>query len=81
MPHRWFNPPVYVKTERPGLRLGVNRVDAAAGGAPKSGPIVAPSGGWRPKLAYLRWMAKCRVNDFRLLFEAAADEEEMLLPD
>ncbi|MER9689714.1 DUF982 domain-containing protein [Mesorhizobium sp. M0139] len=80
MPHRWFNPPVYVKTERPGLRLGVNRVDAAAEELLKwsnRGPK------WRLAVeACLSAMdGKMPGNDFRLLFEAAADEEEMLLPD
>ncbi|MGX5842881.1 DUF982 domain-containing protein [Mesorhizobium sp. ArgA1] len=26
----WFNPPVYVRTDRPGLRYGVNHVEGAA---------------------------------------------------
>ncbi|MER8410060.1 hypothetical protein [Mesorhizobium sp. M1342] len=30
MPLRWFNPPVYVKTDRPGFRPGISRIDTAA---------------------------------------------------
>ncbi|ESZ28733.1 MULTISPECIES: DUF982 domain-containing protein [unclassified Mesorhizobium] len=80
MPHRWFNPPVYVKTDRPGFRLGISRIGTAAEELLKwsnRGPK------WRSAAeACLSAMdGKMPIGDFRLLFEAAADQEEMLLPD
>ncbi|MDF3217285.1 DUF982 domain-containing protein [Mesorhizobium sp. M7A.F.Ca.CA.001.09.2.1] len=80
MPLRCFNPPVYVKTDRPGFRLGISRIDTAAEELLKwsnRGPK------WRlaAEACLTAMDGKMPTNDFRVLFEDAAEEEEMLLPD
>ncbi|RVA09901.1 DUF982 domain-containing protein [Mesorhizobium sp. M7A.F.Ca.US.002.01.1.1] len=79
MPFRWFNPPVYVKTDRQGVRLGISRIDTAAEELLKwsnRGPK------WRLAEACLTAMdGKMPTENFRLLFEDAAEEEDMLLPN
>ncbi|TIM23516.1 MAG: DUF982 domain-containing protein [Mesorhizobium sp.] len=80
MPFRWFNPPVYVKTDRPGVRLGVSRIDTAAEELLKwsnRGPK------WRlaAEACLTAMDGKMPTENFRLLFENAAEEEDMLLPD
>ncbi|UVK46643.1 DUF982 domain-containing protein [Mesorhizobium sp. AR07] len=79
MASHWFNPPVYVKTDRPGLRFGVSHVEAASEQLLK----------WTkkgPKWAYA--VSVCRAalaeevppQEARKAFEAAAKEEKMFLP-
>ncbi|MCZ8548708.1 DUF982 domain-containing protein [Mesorhizobium qingshengii] len=79
MASHWFNPPVYVKTDRPGLRFGVSHVEGASEQLLK----------WTkkgPKWAYA--VSVCRAalaeevppQQARKAFEAAAKEEEMFLP-
>ncbi|RUU21329.1 DUF982 domain-containing protein, partial [Mesorhizobium sp. M7A.T.Ca.TU.009.01.3.2] len=75
-----FNPPVYVKTDRPGVRLGVSRIDTAAEELLKwsnRGPK------WRlaAEACLTAMDGKMPTENFRLLFENAAEEEDMLLPD
>ncbi|WP_352972579.1 DUF982 domain-containing protein [Mesorhizobium sp. M1334] len=73
----WFNPPVFVKTDRPGVTYGVNHVEGAAEELmkwPKRGPK------W--KLALQSWIAgfegRVSPQEVRMAFEAAAREEGML---
>ncbi|MER8692916.1 DUF982 domain-containing protein [Mesorhizobium opportunistum] len=77
---RWFAPPVYVRTDRPGFRLGVTRVHTSA-----EELLKWPNRGPRWRLAAEACLSamdgKMPTNEFRLLFEDAAQEEEMLLPD
>jgi hypothetical protein len=75
----WFNPPVYVRTNRPGIRFGVSHVEGAAEQLlkwTKRGPK------WQQ--AVETCMAAMEGNvptqEVRRAFEAAAKEESMLLP-
>ncbi|RUZ81261.1 DUF982 domain-containing protein [Mesorhizobium sp. M7A.F.Ca.US.006.01.1.1] len=79
MPLHWFNPPVYVRTDRPGIRFGVSHVEGASEQLlkwTKRGPK------W--KQAVETCMAAMEGNvptqEVRRAFEAAAKEESMLLP-
>ncbi|MER8410061.1 DUF982 domain-containing protein [Mesorhizobium sp. M1342] len=72
--------PACLRQNRPTGFLGISRIDTAAEKLLKwsnRGPK------WRSAAeACLSAMdGKMPTGDFRLLFEAAADEEEMLLPD
>ncbi|RJT22999.1 DUF982 domain-containing protein [Mesorhizobium waimense] len=75
----WFNPPVYVRTDRPGIRFGVSHVEGASEQLlkwTKRGPK------W--KQAVETCMAAMEGNvptqKVRKAFEAAAKEESMFLP-
>ncbi|MER8461997.1 DUF982 domain-containing protein [Mesorhizobium sp. M1396] len=75
----WFNPPVYVRTDRPGIRFGVSHVEGAVEQLlkwTKRGPK------W--KQAVETCMAAMEGNvptqEVRRAFEAAAKEESMFLP-
>jgi hypothetical protein len=79
MAHIWFNPPVYVRTDRPGLRFAVSHVQGASDELMKwanRGPK------WH--LAVRACMAALAGDmpsqEVRKAFEAAAKEEKMFLP-
>ncbi|RWB26196.1 DUF982 domain-containing protein [Mesorhizobium sp.] len=77
----WFNPPVYVRTDHPGMRYGVTHVEGAAEKLlswPKRGPK------WRHAVELCMEGLRGQVPPVavRDAFEAAAKEEGMLLsPD
>ncbi|TPJ34436.1 DUF982 domain-containing protein [Mesorhizobium sp. B2-8-3] len=75
----WFNPPVYVKGERPGLRYGVSHVQGAA-----EQLLLWNRRGPKWKRAVEGCMAaiegEVSPKEVRQLFEAAAKEEKVLLP-
>ncbi len=63
----WFNPPVYVRTHRPGVRFGVSHVEGAADQLLK----------WSNKEP--RWdyaVRVCMATLARKAFAAAAKEEK-----
>ncbi|SJM34038.1 DUF982 domain-containing protein [Mesorhizobium delmotii] len=73
----WFNPPVYVRTDRPGVRFGVSHVEGAAEQLlkwTKKGPK------WKRAVeACVAGMeGEVTPNDVRKAFEAAAKEEGVL---
>ncbi|MCA0049064.1 DUF982 domain-containing protein [Mesorhizobium sp. B283B1A] len=80
MPLRWFNSPVYVRTDLRGFRLGVSRVDTAAEEL-LNWPNRGPNGVWAAEACLSAIDGKMPTDEFRMLFEDAAQEEEMLLPD
>ncbi|GLS36059.1 hypothetical protein GCM10010869_16480 [Mesorhizobium tianshanense] len=75
----WFSPPLYVKTDRPGVRFGVSHVEGAAEKLlswTKRGPR------WRHAVELCMEGLQGRVAPaaVRDAFEAAAKEEGMFLP-
>jgi hypothetical protein len=73
----WFNPPVYVSTDRPGLTYGVSHVEGAAEQLlkwTKRGPK------WKKAVAACMACLEGEVTagDVRKAFEAAAKEEGVL---
>ena len=75
----WFNPPVYVRTDRPGIRFGISHVEGAVEELmkwPKKGPK------WKKAVQSCIDAFEDRVppEEVRRAFEAAAKEEKMFLP-
>ncbi|CCV05784.1 conserved hypothetical protein [Mesorhizobium metallidurans STM 2683] len=71
----WFNPPVSVKTDRPGRTYGVNHVEGAAEEFmkwPNRGPK------WKIQACVDAFEDRVTPQDVRAAFEAAAEEEGML---
>ncbi|MER8396403.1 DUF982 domain-containing protein [Mesorhizobium sp. M0045] len=77
MATHWFSPPVYVKTDRPGITYGCNNVEGAAEELMKwteRGPK------WNLAVQACSDAFEGRVspNDVRKAFEEAAEEEGVL---
>ncbi|ESX22138.1 hypothetical protein X766_03990 [Mesorhizobium sp. LSJC255A00] len=75
----WFNPPVYVKGDRPGMRYGISHVQGAAEELlkwTKRGPR------WRRAIEACMAAIEGKVppKEVRQLFEDAAKEEKVFLP-
>ncbi|MER9631850.1 DUF982 domain-containing protein [Mesorhizobium sp. M0296] len=73
----WFSPPVYVKTDRPGVTYGCNNVEGAAEELMKSTKM-RPK--WRKAVQLCADAFQDRVTpeEVRQAFEAAAREEGVL---
>ncbi|MER8605858.1 DUF982 domain-containing protein [Mesorhizobium sp. M1233] len=74
----WFNPPVYVRTDRPGHRYGVSHVEGAAEELMKWTKR-GPKWNLAVQSCIDAFEDKVTPMDVRKAFEAAAKEEKMLL--
>ncbi|UVK39375.1 DUF982 domain-containing protein [Mesorhizobium sp. AR10] len=75
----WFNPPVYVRTDRPGLSYGVSHVEGAAEQLLKW-TKKGPKWDYAVRVCMAALADEMPTQEARKAFEAAAKEEKMFLP-
>jgi hypothetical protein len=74
----WFNPPVYVRSDRPGMQYGINHVEGAAEQL-MAWDTKGPKWTDAVQACVDAFEGKVSPNEVRQLFEEAAEEAGMLL--